>query len=105
MPVEYIYQTSIHPEPLPYPIITISLSDLILRSGTDDELFDETLRTLDPMIGEGYILVVLAAISSSLGQGTAAATGSENEQEDHRSTRREPGLGWWLSKWRSLPTK
>jgi len=83
---DYLYQTSTHPAPLPYPIITISLSDLTLRTGTNDELFDEILGKLDPLIGEGYVLVVLAA-------------GLVRD----KSKRRDPGFGWWLSKWRSVP--
>lgn len=86
---DYLYQTSTHPSPLPYPVITISLSDLASRTGTNDELFNEVIGKLEPLIGEGYVLVVLAA---GLGRGTG-----------DKGKRRDPGFGWWLSKWRSVP--
>jgi hypothetical protein len=88
---DYLYQTSTHPSPLPYPIITISLSDLTSRTGTNDELFDEVLGKLDPLIGDGYVLVVLAA-----GLGRGNGTGDKEKRID-------PGFGWWLSKWKSVP--
>jgi hypothetical protein len=83
---DYLYQTSTHPSPLPYQIIPISLSDLTSKIGTNDELFDEAIGRLDPLIGDGYVLVVLAA-------GLVRDKGK----------RRDPGFGWWLSKWRSVP--
>jgi hypothetical protein len=85
---DYLYQTSTHPSPLPYPIITISLSDLTSRTGTNDELFNEVLGTLDQLRGEGYVLVVLAA--------GLVRSGDKRKNRD-------PGFGWWLSKWRSVP--
>ena len=88
---EYLYQTSTHASPLPYPVITISLSDLASRTGTNDDLFEEVLGKLDPMIGEGYVLVVLAA-GSPYGL-----------QSGDKGKGRDPGFGWWLSKWRSVP--
>jgi hypothetical protein len=95
---EYHYQTSTHPSPLPYPIITIALSDLTARTETNDELFNEVLGTLDPLIGEGYVLVVLAAGSSpGLGRRAIDAEGKGKEKM------KDPGFGWWLSKWRSVP--
>lgn len=86
---EYLYQTSTHPSPLSYPVITISLSDLASKAGTNDELFEEVLGRLDRLIGEGYVLVVLAA-------GLSWGTGDKGKGRD-------PGFGWWLSKWRSIP--
>jgi len=86
---DYLYQTSTHPSPLPYPVITISLSDLTLKKGTNDELFEEALQNLDPLIGQGYVLVVLAA-------GLSWETGDKGKG-------RNPGFGWWLSKWGSVP--
>jgi hypothetical protein len=88
---DYLYQTSTHPSPLPYPIITISLSDLASKPETNDELFNEVLGKLDPLIGEGYVLVVLAT-------GLGLRSGTED-----KGKRRDPGFGWWLSKWRSVP--
>jgi len=85
---DYLYQTSTHPSPLPYPVITISLSDLASKPGTNDELFNEVIGKLDPLIGEGYVLVVLAAGLVRSGD---------------KGKRRDPGFGWWLLKWRSAP--
>jgi len=85
---DYLYSTSTRPSPLPYPVITISLSDLASETGTNDDLFDEVLGKLDPLIGEGYVLVVLAA--------GLVRSGDKGKSRD-------PGFGWWLSRWRSVP--
>jgi hypothetical protein len=95
---EYLYQTSTHPSPLHYPIITIALSDLAARTETNDELFNEVLEKLDPLIAEGYVLVVLAA-GSSPGLSRRASDAEWKGKEKMR----DPGFGWWLSKWRSVP--
>jgi hypothetical protein len=89
MATDYIYATGQQHSPsLPYPIVVASLSDLtqISKVATNDEIFDQALRKLDPLVGDGYVLVVLAA---------------ENEGKGGR----EPGLGWWISKWRGVSRK
>jgi hypothetical protein len=85
----YIYATGQqHPSPLAHPIVAISLTELPQDTKSEDERFDETLQKLDEIVGdERYVLVVLAAGSDS-GSGLG-----------------ERGIGWWLSKWKSVPHK
>jgi len=90
MSTDYIYATGTQHSPsLPYPIVVASLSDLtrISKVATNDEIFDQALRKLDPLVGDGYVLVVLAAEADGKGKG------------------KEPGLGWWISKWRGVPRR
>lgn len=90
-----LYATSqLHPEPASYPILVLSLSDIINISPliTNDELFDVLLRRLEPWVGEegqgGYILVVFAA------------------DDKAKSTERTwPSLAWWVWRWKRIPRK
>jgi hypothetical protein len=98
MTTEYIYSTSTHPAPLSVPTIVLSLPDLPRSPDlSDDEIFEQILGKLDPLVGNGYVLVVLATESSADKDG--------NVSGDPRKGRREPGVGWWVSRWRSLPYK
>jgi hypothetical protein len=103
MSSEYLYATSTHPEPLPYPVVTISLSDIRASSSSisNDEVFQEVLEKLDPYMGEEYVLVVLAAESIPMVDGNEDSVTIQGKERG----RSDPGLGWWLSKWRGLPHK
>jgi len=97
-----MYTTTTHSEPLSYPTIVISLSDLESRQGTNDEIFNQALEKLDSLIveGEGYVLIVLAAESAGLGRQSGDGGGDKGMNK-----RVDPGLGWWLAKWKSVPHK
>jgi hypothetical protein len=99
MSSEYLYATSTHPETLPYPVVTISLSDIRNSSSSksNDEVFQEVLGKLDPYVGAEYVLVVLAAESIPM------VDGNEDSVTMKERRRSDPGLGWWLSKWSGLP--
>jgi len=102
MSTEFIYTTTTHPEPLPYPTNVISLSDFESRQGTNDEIFKQALEKLDSLIGEGegYVLIVLAAESATLGRHRGDGVSDKGIEK-----RIDPGLAWWLAKWKSVPHK
>lgn len=96
MPSSYLYPTGQHhPTPLAHPIIVLSLSDLSKAQSTlsDQEIFDDLLRGLDPYVdeegkaGAGYVLVVMAA------------------EEGGVESKSRSGISWWAWKWRSVPRR
>lgn len=83
-----------HPEPLNHHVLVLSLSQISTVSPliTNDELFDVLLRRMEPWVGEegegGYVLTILAA-----------------DERISGDTRRWPGVGWWVWKYRRIPRK
>ena len=87
-----------HPEPIPYPILVLSLPVLsgVPAAVTDAELFEYLLRRLDPWVGEegqgGYVLVILAAV------------GDDDEPKDGTG-RTWPSLAWWTWMLKTMPRR